>query len=83
MPLSEEGSTGATARAWLVMRKNEEASQVLVLGPDQLRIVATARAYRAAVLDLGDGAEPGACGLADGLGLGEGLVATANPRARS
>ena len=28
-PLSEEGSTGATARAWLVMRM-EEASQVLV-----------------------------------------------------
>eukprot|EP00964_Phaeocystis_antarctica_P132154 scaffold96187_cov56-Phaeocystis_antarctica.AAC.6 len=26
---------------------------------------------RAAVLDLGDGAEPGACDLADGLGLGE------------
>ena len=37
MPLSEEG-TGATARAWLVMR-TEEASQVLVLlGLDQLPI---------------------------------------------
>ena len=81
MPLSEEG-TGATARAWLVMR-TEEALQVLVLGPDQLRIVATARAYRAAVLDLGDGAEPGACGLADGFGLGEGLVATGLSQARS
>ena len=82
MPLSEEGSTGATARAWLVMR-TEEASQVLVSGPDQLRVVATARAYRAAVLDLGDGAEPGACGLADGLSLCEGLVATALPRGHS
>ena len=60
----------------------EEASQVLgSLGPDQLLIVATARAYRAAVLEFGHGAEPGTCGLADGLGLGEGLVATALPRA--
>eukprot|EP00964_Phaeocystis_antarctica_P123913 scaffold87618_cov48-Phaeocystis_antarctica.AAC.2 len=44
VPLSEEGSTGATARAWLVMR-TEEASQFLaqrirldLLGPDQLLV---------------------------------------------
>ena len=80
VPLSGEGSTGATARAWLVMR-TEDVSQVLEpRSPDQFLIVATARAYRAAVLELGDGAESGACGLADGLGLGEGLVATAPPR---
>eukprot|EP00964_Phaeocystis_antarctica_P055444 scaffold32615_cov70-Phaeocystis_antarctica.AAC.5 len=41
-------------------------------GPDQLPIEAAARASRAAAPELGDGAEPGARSLADGLGLGEG-----------
>ena len=46
-------------------------------GPDQVIIEATARVCRAAGLELGDGAEPGAGSIADGLGLGKGLVALA------
>ena len=46
-------------------------------GPDQLTIELTARGRRAAGLELGDGAEPGAGSIADGLGLGKGLVALA------
>ena len=74
------GHTGTTARAWLFMR-TEEASQVLeFLGPDQRLIELAACAFRAVVLELGLGAEPGACGLADGVSLVEGLFATALPR---
>ncbi len=58
----------------------EEASLVLRDGPDQLPIEATPRACGAAALELGDGAEPGACGQADGSGLGKVLVARAAPR---
>ena len=43
-------------------------------GPDQLCIEATARECRAAGLELGDGAEPGAGCIAKGYGLGKGLV---------
>ena len=42
--------------------------------PDQLDIEGTPCACGAAGLELGDGAEPGACGFADGLGLGEGVL---------
>ena len=66
--------------------RTEEASQVFPReladwgcggrrdGPDQVIIEATARAIRAAALELGDGAEPGAGSIADGFGLGKGLV---------
>ena len=41
--------------------------------PDQIAIVPTARAKRAAVLELGNSAEPSTCVVADGLGLGKRL----------
>ena len=47
--------------------------------PDQFKVELTASACGAAVRELGSGAEPRAYGLADGLGLGEGLVACAWP----
>ena len=47
--------------------------------PDQFRVEATASALCAAAPELGGGAEPRACVLADGLGLGEGLVTCARP----
>ena len=48
--------------------------------PDQLIVEATSSLFRAAVLELGYGAQPGArIILADGLGLGEGLVCRALP----
>ena len=47
--------------------------------PHQLRVEATPSSSGAAAQELGSGAEPGTCGLADGLGLGEGLVARALP----
>ena len=43
-------------------------------GPDQVIIVIAARVCRAAGLELGDGAEPGAGCIADGYGLGKVLV---------
>ena len=45
--------------------------------PDQGPIVAAACVSRAAALELGDGAEPGADSVADGFGLSKGLVACA------
>ena len=69
--------------------RTEEASQVFPReladwgcggrrdGPHQVIIEETARALRAPALELGDGAEPGAGSIADGLGLGKGLVALA------
>ena len=45
--------------------------------PDQVQIVAAACVCRAAGLELGDGAEPGADSSADGFGLSKGLVACA------
>ena len=42
--------------------------------PDQVIIEATARVCRAAGLELGDGAEPGAGSIAEGNGLGKVLV---------
>ena len=45
--------------------------------PDQIVIVVAARACRAAGLELGDGAEPGACSIAEDFGLGEGLFVLA------
>ena len=47
--------------------------------PDQFKVEATATALCAAAPELGGGAEPRAYGLADGLGLGEGLVSCARP----
>lgn len=47
--------------------------------PDQVKVEATPSACGAAGHELRSGAEPRACGLADGLGLGEGLVACARP----
>ena len=45
--------------------------------PDQIAIVPTARAKRAAVLELGNSAEPSTCVVADGLGLGKRLIVLA------
>ena len=45
--------------------------------PDQVTIESTARACGAATRKLGDGTEPGAGSIADGFGLGKGLVAVA------
>ena len=47
--------------------------------PDQFRVESTASACGTAGRELGSGAEPRACGLADDLGLGKGLVACARP----
>ena len=47
--------------------------------PHQLKVKQTPSACGAAVQELGSGAEPRAYGLADGLGLGEGLVTCARP----
>ena len=47
--------------------------------PDQFKVELTASACGAAGRELGSGAEPRAYGLADGLGLSEGLVAFARP----
>ena len=51
--------------------------------PDQIKVEATASARGAAGHELGSGAEPRACAIADGLGLGKGLVACARPGARN
>ena len=45
--------------------------------PDQVTIEPTARACRAATLKLVHGTEPGPGSIADGFGLGKGLVAVA------
>ena len=45
--------------------------------PHKFKVEETASACGAAGHELGSGAEPGALGSADGLGLGEGLVACA------
>ena len=60
--------------ARIMCAHREEPSLVLRAGPDQLDIEAAARAFRAVVLELGDGAEPGACVRADGCGRGKVLV---------
>merc|ERR1719217_415676 len=51
--------------------------------PDQFKVELTASVCGAAALQLGGGAEPRAYGLADGLGLGEGLVPCAPAPART
>ena len=47
--------------------------------PHQLKVEETPGACGAAVRELSSSAEPRTCGLADGLGLGEGLVTCARP----
>ena len=47
------------------------------LRPDHIDIVPTARATRAAVLELGNSAEPSTCVVADGLGLSKRLIVLA------
>ena len=47
--------------------------------PDQFKVELAPSACGAAAPELGGGAEPRAYGLADGLGLGEGLVTCARP----
>ena len=59
----------ASARLYLVS---------LLEAPDQVPIEMAACACRAAGLELGDGAEPGANSIADGFGLSKGLSARAS-----
>ena len=47
--------------------------------PDQFRVELAPSACGAAAPELGGGAEPRAYSLADGLGLGEGLLSCARP----
>ena len=93
-PPSGEASAGAVARAWLELRGVVVVvgGVVVVVGlvrrrrrrgsrdaPHQLKVESTPSACGAAAQELGGGAEPCAYGLADGLGLGEGLVPCARP----
>ena len=56
-----------------------QVAGVSLCAPDQFEVELTPSACGAAVFKLGSGAEPRACGLADGLGLGERLISCALP----
>ena len=64
---AEEASQGPS-------RQKDRGRGRLSDAPDQFKVKATPSACGAAAQELGGGAEPRAYGLADGLGLGEGLV---------
>ena len=73
------GAVGVVVVVGLVRRRRRRGWCWRSGAPDQFRVELTASACGAAVHELGGGAEPRAYGLADGLGLGEGLVACAWP----